>query len=105
MRTGLAEMWRDWSKAAFLKAIQRYVPAVRSEDITFGPTGIRAQALRADGSLVDDFFVTESVGVLHVRNAPSPAATASLAIGRELAERAIQSFAIAGSSGVFRGGN
>ena len=105
MRTGLAEMWRDWSKAAFLKAIQRYVPAVRSDDITFGPAGIRAQALRADGSLVDDFLVTESAGVLHVRNAPSPAATASLAIGRELADRAIQSFAIAGSSGVFRGGN
>ena len=96
LRTGLAEMWRDWNKAAFLAAIQRYVPEVRSEDITFGSAGIRAQALAADGSLVEDFLVTESAHVLHVRNAPSPAATASLAIGRELAERAIRSFAIAG---------
>jgi L-2-hydroxyglutarate oxidase LhgO len=98
LRTGLGEMWRDWNKAAFLAAIQRYVPGVRSDDITFGPSGIRAQALAADGSLVDDFLVTESARVLHVRNAPSPAATASLAIGRELAERAIRSFAVAGPS-------
>jgi L-2-hydroxyglutarate oxidase LhgO len=96
LRTGLAEMWRDWSKAAFLAAIQRYVPEVRSADLTFGTAGIRAQALGADGTLVDDFLVTESAHVIHVRNAPSPAATASLAIGRELAERAIRAFAIAG---------
>jgi L-2-hydroxyglutarate oxidase len=96
LRTGLAELWRDWNRAAFLASIQRYVPAVGPTDVTFGPSGVRAQALRADGTLLDDFLVTESARVLHVRNAPSPAATASLAIGRELAERATALFALGG---------
>ena len=58
----------------------------------FGPAGVRAQSLRKDGTMVDDFSLGESDHVIHVRNAPSPAATASLAIGRELAERAIARF-------------
>ena len=92
LKTGLAEMWRDLWKAAFLKDMQRYVPEIRGDQIFFGPSGVRAQSLRSDGSMVDDFSLGESEHVLHVRNAPSPAATASLAIGRELAERAIARF-------------
>jgi L-2-hydroxyglutarate oxidase LhgO len=95
-KTGLAEMWRDWSKSAFTARLRRYIPAIRAEDLEFGPSGVRAQSLTADGTLVEDFSIGESPGVLHVRNAPSPAATASLAIGRELAELAIDRFALAG---------
>jgi L-2-hydroxyglutarate oxidase len=95
LRTGLAEMWRDFWKAAFLKEMQRYVPEIRGDQIFFGPSGVRAQSLRSDGSMVDDFSLGESEHVIHVRNAPSPAATASLAIGRELAERAIARFELA----------
>ncbi len=92
VRTGLAEMWRDVSKAAFLRALQRYVPELRTEDLQFGPSGVRAQSLRIDGRLVDDFSLGEGDAIIHVRNAPSPAATASLAIGRMLAERAVDRF-------------
>jgi (S)-2-hydroxyglutarate dehydrogenase len=92
LRTGLAELWRDWSKGAFLRELQRYVPELRGEQLVFGPSGVRAQALARDGTMVDDFDLAGSGRVLHVRNAPSPAATASLAIGRVLAERAIEQF-------------
>ena len=98
LRTGMAEMWRDISKPAFLAELQRYVPELRADQIVFGPSGVRAQALSRDGSMVDDFSLGESEHILHVRNAPSPAATASLAIGRELAERAIDRFELAGPS-------
>jgi L-2-hydroxyglutarate oxidase LhgO len=91
-RTGAAEMWRDVSKRAFLADMRRYVPDVRSNQIVFGPSGVRAQALDPNGTLVDDFRLGGSRHVLHVRNAPSPAATASLAIGRELADRADERF-------------
>ena len=87
LRTGLAEMWRDWSKGAFLRELQRYIPELRADQIVFGPSGVRAQALARDGTMVDDFDFGGSGRVLHVRNAPSPAATASLAIGRVIAER------------------
>jgi len=93
-RTGLAEMWRDWSKRSFLAALRRFIPEISGEDLVFGPSGVRAQSMAADGTLVEDFSIGESPGVLHVRNAPSPAATASLAIGRELAELAIDRFAL-----------
>jgi (S)-2-hydroxyglutarate dehydrogenase len=86
-RTGAAEMWRDWSARSFLAAIRRYLPDVGPADIEPGPSGVRAQALAADGTLVEDFLLTERPRVVHVRNAPSPAATASLAIGREIAAR------------------
>jgi len=91
-RTGMAEMWRDWSKRAFTASLQRYVPDIGADDLVFGPSGVRAQSLSIDGKMVDDFSIGESPHVLHVRNAPSPAATASLAIGRELAEMAIARF-------------
>ncbi|HEX7420750.1 MAG TPA: L-2-hydroxyglutarate oxidase [Thermoanaerobaculia bacterium] len=94
IRTGIAEMWRDWSKAAFTTELQRYVPKIRAQDLIFGPSGVRAQSLSAAGTMVDDFSIGESAHMLHLRNAPSPAATASLAIGRELAEMAVARFGI-----------
>jgi (S)-2-hydroxyglutarate dehydrogenase len=92
--TGLAEMWRDWWKPAFVRELQRYVPAIRSDQLTFGPSGVRAQALARDGSMVDDFSLGGSGRILHVQNAPSPAATSSLAIGRTLAETARDRFGL-----------
>lgn len=93
-RMGAAEMWRDWSKRAFLADLRRFVPALAAEHLVFGPSGVRAQALARDGSLVDDFLLGGSERVLHVFNAPSPAATSSLAIGRVLAEEAISRFGL-----------
>jgi L-2-hydroxyglutarate oxidase len=94
LRTGLAELWRDWWKPAFVRELQRYVPAIRSDQLIFGPSGVRAQALLPDGSLVDDFSLGGSGRILHVQNAPSPAATSSLAIGRMLARDAIERFGL-----------
>jgi len=86
-RMGAVEMWRDWSKRAFWRSVRRYLPDVGMRDMVPGPSGVRAQALDAAGALVDDFVVDTSGGrVLHVRNAPSPAATSSLAIGRLIAD-------------------
>jgi L-2-hydroxyglutarate oxidase LhgO len=93
LRTGLAEMWRDWWKPAFVAELQRYVPAIRADQLVFGPSGVRAQALARDGSLVDDFALGGSGRILHVRNAPSPAATSSLAIGGMLAANALERLA------------
>ncbi len=91
-RTGLAEFWRDLSKRAFVGELRRYLPELRADQVTFGPSGVRAQALDPGGALVDDFRLGGSDRVLHVRNAPSPAATASLAIGGEVADRAAERF-------------
>jgi L-2-hydroxyglutarate oxidase LhgO len=95
LRTGLAEMWRDVSKGAFVAELRRFVPEIGPSDVVFGPSGVRAQALYRDGSLADDFVLDGGQGILHVRNAPSPAATSSLAIGRVLAETAIERFGLA----------
>jgi L-2-hydroxyglutarate oxidase len=84
-----AEQWRDLSKRAFVRDMQRYVPAVRSEDVEFGPTGIRAQAVAPDGRLVDDFVIETRPRLFHVVNAPSPGATSSIAIGAWIARRAL----------------
>ena len=89
VRTGAAELWRDLSKRAFVAELQRYVPAVQDGDVRFGPCGIRAQALGRDGRLADDFVLGGSGRVVHVVNAPSPAATASLAIGAHIARLAL----------------
>jgi L-2-hydroxyglutarate oxidase len=96
--TGLAEMWRDWWKPAFVRELQRYVPEIQSDQLTFGPSGVRAQALARDGSMVDDFSLGGSGRILHVQNAPSPAATSSLAIGRTLAEAARERFGLGGTA-------
>jgi L-2-hydroxyglutarate oxidase LhgO len=90
LRTGLGEMWRDWWKPAFVRELQRYVPKITADQLQFGPSGVRAQALARDGTLVDDFSLGGRGRVLHVRNAPSPAATSSLAIGRVLATTALE---------------
>ena len=75
------EVWRSLSKAAFTKALQRLIPEIRESDLHAAPAGIRAQALTVEGTLVDDFLLQESPRIVNVCNAPSPAATASLAIG------------------------
>jgi L-2-hydroxyglutarate oxidase LhgO len=85
-KMGLAEMWRDVSKRAFLASLQVYIPALQPGDLLPGPSGVRAQALADDGKLVDDFLIDRAAGVLHVRNAPSPAATSSLVIGAMIAD-------------------
>jgi (S)-2-hydroxyglutarate dehydrogenase len=88
-RMGAIEMWRDWSKRAFWRSVQRYLPDAELADLVPGPSGVRAQALDPSGALVDDFVVdVQGDRVLHVRNAPSPAATSSLAIGRLVADAA-----------------
>jgi (S)-2-hydroxyglutarate dehydrogenase len=86
-RTGALELWRDFSKRAFCASVRRYLPEVTMADMVPGPSGVRAQALDLTGKLVDD-FVTDVQGdrVMHVRNAPSPGATSSLAIGRLIAD-------------------
>ena len=86
-RVGAGEMWRSLSKRAFVRALQRLVPDIRIEHLQSAPAGIRAQALAPDGQLVDDFFIQETEHVVNVCNAPSPAATASLNIGRLIVEK------------------
>lgn len=91
-RMGAAEMVRDLSKRLFHRSLQRYLPELRRDQLAPGPSGVRAQALDPDGTLVDDFRLGGSGHLLHVRNAPSPAATSSLAIGRLLTAEAEQRF-------------
>jgi len=93
-RTGIAEMHRDVSRTAFVRALQRYVPELRVEDCVAGPSGVRAQAMNLRGELIDDFVFDGSEGVLHVRNAPSPAATASLAIAAYIVDDAAKRFGL-----------
>ena len=85
-RTGFDEMARALSKRRFLKSLQKFIPELTAADLLPGPSGVRAQALGADGKLVDDFALDRADGVLHVRNAPSPAATSSLQIGAFVAD-------------------
>lgn len=94
LSTGLGEMYRDVVRKAYVKALQRYIPELRVEDTLPGPSGVRAQAMMSDGSLVDDFVFDGDDRVVHVRNAPSPAATSSLAIGRYVADDAERRFGI-----------
>jgi len=89
-RTGLGEIYRSVSKAAFVKALQALVPDVRSEDLVRTGAGVRAQAIGPDGALLDDFAFAETARQVHVVNAPSPAATASFAIGRIIAGKALE---------------
>jgi L-2-hydroxyglutarate oxidase len=83
-KNGLGEMRRSWSKRLFVRSCQRLLPEVRMEDMTRGGSGVRAQAVASDGTLVDDFRFVARDRFLHVLNVPSPAATASLPIGREI---------------------
>ncbi|WP_339907250.1 L-2-hydroxyglutarate oxidase [Symmachiella dynata] len=86
-RVGAGEMWRSFSKAAFVKALQRLVPDIRSEHLVTAPAGVRAQAVSRDGSMVDDFLIDETERIINIGNAPSPAATASLNIGAMITEK------------------
>jgi len=86
-REGAREMWRSVSKKAFVKSLQQLIPEVTEDDVVPTHAGVRAQALQPDGGMVDDFLIVEAPHALHVCNAPSPAATASLEIGREIASR------------------
>lgn len=90
--TGIAELGRSWCKRAFVRALQRLVPEIRGADLVPGESGVRAQAVSPRGDLLDDFCIVETVRMVHVLNAPSPAATASLAIGRHIAEVAKRQF-------------
>ena len=93
-RTGLQELRMAASRRAFVAACARYVPELRAADVESGPAGVRAQAVGRDGALVDDFIVSEAAGTLHVRNAPSPAATSSLALADLIADRATEAFGL-----------
>ncbi len=89
-KDGFAEYYRSLSKSAFVKALQQLVPEIVSSDLVADGSGVRAQAVRPDGSLVDDFQFVQAEKMLHVWNVPSPAATASLPIGRHIVEMARQ---------------
>jgi L-2-hydroxyglutarate oxidase LhgO len=86
-RIGADEMWRSFSKRAFVRALQRLVPAIESRFLDWAPAGVRAQAVGRDGQMLDDFVIDETDRVVNVENAPSPAATASLNIGRLVVDR------------------
>jgi L-2-hydroxyglutarate oxidase len=88
LRMGAAELWRSFSKAAFVRSLQKLIPAVQSKDLESAPAGVRAQAITDDGKFVDDFVIEETPGALHVLNAPSPAATSSLSLATFILEQA-----------------
>jgi L-2-hydroxyglutarate oxidase LhgO len=94
-RSGFDEFRRSLLKPLFVRALQRLVPEVSAEDLVPGSAGVRAQALKSDGTLVDDFQFVPSGKVLHVLNVPSPAATASLTIGKAIVDMAIESLVLA----------
>ena len=91
-RMGFGEFYRSLSKKAFVKALQKLVPEIQLDDIEPGGAGVRAQALEPNGKLVDDFRIVEASRMIHVLNAPSPAATASLSIGRTVADIILKKF-------------
>lgn len=86
-RTGTGEMWRSFSKAAFVKTLQRLVPSITGDHLVPGRAGVRAQALNPDGNLVDDFLILDHDRIVNVCNAPSPAATSALNVGRLVVDR------------------
>ncbi len=93
-RTGFGELYRSLSKSAFVRALQKLLPEIRESDLIPGGSGVRAQAVSASGGLVDDFVIRGSRNAIHVLNAPSPGATASLAIGQSIAEMAGKNFSL-----------
>jgi len=93
-RTGLGELHRSWSKRAFVKALRRLLPELTCDDIIAAGAGVRAQAMTSAGALIDDFHMVTAERMVHVLNAPSPAATASISIGRAIAELAIKTFGL-----------
>jgi L-2-hydroxyglutarate oxidase LhgO len=92
-KIGADEMYRSFSKRAFVRALQRLIPAIESKHLDWAPAGVRAQAVGRDGQMLDDFVIDETDRVVNVENAPSPAATASLNIGKLVVERLAPRFA------------
>lgn len=92
MKMGLAEFYRSYNKGAFVRALQRLIPEIAKDDLVPGGAGIRAQALEKNGNLVDDFRIIQKDRMIHVLNAPSPAATASISIGKKIAEMSEKQF-------------
>lgn len=92
MQTGMGEMWRSANKAAFVKALQKLMPEIRSDHLHRAEAGVRAQALGKDGSLVDDFLFADQGPAVHVLNAPSPAATSALSIGETVTDRILSAY-------------
>ena len=97
-RMGLAEQYRSWIKIAFVKSLQKMVPELQESDLAPGGSGVRAQAVDSNGNLVDDFHFVHSKGMIHVCNVPSPAATASLEIGKEIVDMLAKRFELSPSS-------
>jgi L-2-hydroxyglutarate oxidase LhgO len=93
-RMGFGEMYRSWSKRAFVEALRELLPDLGMEDVVPGGAGIRAQALDSKGKLLDDFSFIETENAIHVLNAPSPAATASILIGEAIADKALLTFGL-----------
>ncbi|MFT7643199.1 MAG: L-2-hydroxyglutarate oxidase, partial [Pirellulaceae bacterium] len=91
-RVGMGEMWRSFSKAAFVKALQHLMPEISSDDLVPGRAGVRAMAVGSKGSMVDDFVIRSLPRIVNVGNAPSPAATSSLNIGRLVVEELEKQF-------------
>ena len=89
LRTGLQEQWDSVNKAGYLKRVQKYCPQLGREDLLPYPAGIRAQAVRSDGSMVEDFHFLQTERMLHVGNAPSPAATSAMPIARHLVDQVL----------------
>jgi len=92
-RMGFEEMWRSFSKRAFVRALRRLLPEIESAHLEWAPAGVRAQAVNPAGHIVDDFVIDETDRVVNVENAPSPAATAALNIGRLVVDRLAPRFA------------
>jgi L-2-hydroxyglutarate oxidase LhgO len=93
-KTGLDEVRRSFSKGAFTRSLQRLVPELTTEDLASGGSGVRAQAVESSGRLVDDFRILETKNAIHVLNAPSPGATASIAISTTIVRSAEKNFGL-----------
>src|SRR5699024_3394696 len=94
MGEGTKELYRSFNKKAFLKNVKQYIPAINEDDLIPAKAGVRAQALDEQGNLIDDFFIVKDKNMIHVCNAPSPAATASIEIGKEIVNRSQCNFSI-----------
>jgi len=93
-QTGFGELYRSLSKKAFVRALQKLLPEIGESDLVPGGAGVRAQAVSASGALVDDFIIRQTQRAIHVLNAPSPGATASLAIGQQISQMAEKNFGL-----------
>ena len=88
----MGEIWRSYNKKVFLRDLQTLIPEIQDSDLAGGGSGVRAQAVARDGSLLDDFSIIQGRDAIHVLNAPSPGATSSLAIGEHIAGLAVENF-------------